>query len=72
MTTKEQITKPKIVSVRAGWAAVGDGWAVFGHSRDGAVAAFEAAARKHEELVSRTTPTVEGAHEAGPIRSVRR
>jgi len=56
MTMKKQITRPKIVTVRAGWAAVGDGWAVFAHSRDGAVAAFEAAARKHEELASRTDP----------------
>ena len=38
---KKQITKPKIVTVRAGWAAVGDGWAVFAPSQDGAVAAFE-------------------------------
>ena len=58
--------EPRLVPVKEGWAAVGDGWAVFAHSRDGAVAAFEAAARKHEELASRTTSTVEGSRETTP------
>ncbi len=59
MTTRSnRIAKPKVVSVRAGWAAIGDGWAVFAKSRDEALAAFAAATRKHEELAGRTASTV--------------
>jgi hypothetical protein len=61
MTTKSSapIAKPKVVSIRAGWAAVGKGWAVFAPSRGGAVAAFEAAAQKHREIVERPVSTVD-------------
>ena len=58
MTTNRS-PEPKLVTVRGGWAAVGNGWAVIAPSRDGAVAAFDAAARKHQELAGRTAPTGE-------------
>jgi hypothetical protein len=57
-TRSTPVTQPTVVSVRAGWAAVGDGWAVFAPSRKDAMAAFEAAILKHEELAARPMSNV--------------
>ena len=51
--------EPRLVPVKEGWAAVGNGWAVFARSRDSAVAAFEMATRKHEELADRSAPVAD-------------
>lgn len=57
-TRSTAVTQPTVVSVRAGWAAVGDGWAVIAPTRKDAMAAFAAAIRKHEELAARPASTV--------------
>ena len=45
--------EPRLVPVKEGWAAVGDGWAIFAPSRADAGRRFEEAQRKHREIESR-------------------
>ena len=40
--------EPKLVKVWIGWAAVGDGWAVYARTRTEAVRLFQARAREYE------------------------
>jgi hypothetical protein len=40
--------------VREGWAAIGDGWAVFAPTEEEAKARFAEAERKHEEIDARS------------------
>jgi hypothetical protein len=49
----------KLVQVRVGWAAVGDGWAVFGSSEEEATLRFEEAERKHQEINARPVEETE-------------
>jgi hypothetical protein len=42
--------EPRLVPVKQGWAAVGDGWAVVGATRGEARKLFSAAEEKHAEL----------------------
>jgi hypothetical protein len=55
----------RLEQVREGWAAVGDGWAVFGTSKEEATLRFEEAERKHQEIRARA---VEEA-DIGEVRS---
>ena len=45
--------EPRLVPVKQGWAAVGDGWAVVGTTRDEARKLFSAAEEKHAQLRAR-------------------
>lgn len=45
---------PKLVEIKDGWAALGDGWAVFGATPDDARQRYVAADEKHAELRART------------------
>lgn len=45
--------EPRLVPVKQGWAAVGDGWAVVGATRDEARKRFNAAEERHAELRAR-------------------
>ena len=47
------MTKDKLLPIKGGWAAVGQGWAVFGESKDEAISNFESAERKHREISKR-------------------
>ena len=42
--------EPELIEVRNGWAAVGDYWAVFGHSKEEAIHKFRKAEQKHKEI----------------------
>lgn len=44
---------PTLVEVKGGWHAVGDGWAVFGQTKQEALARYEEAERKHAEILAR-------------------
>ena len=46
--------EPRLVEVKDGWAALGDGWAVFGPTPADARRLFGAAEDKHAELRART------------------
>ena len=48
----------RLEQIHGGWAAVGDGWAVFGSSEEEATLRFEEAERKHREINARP---IEGA-----------
>jgi hypothetical protein len=43
----------RLEQIHGGWAAVGDGWAVFGVSEEEATLRFEEAERKHREIDAR-------------------
>lgn len=43
----------RLEQIHGGWAAVGDGWAVFGSSEEEATLRFEEAERKHREIDAR-------------------
>ncbi len=49
--------EPKIKQIKNGWAALGDGWAVFGRDPDDARAKFADAERQHAVIRSRVVPT---------------
>lgn len=44
---------PDLTPIKGGWAAVGQGWAVFGSTRDEALARFEEAEARHETMRQR-------------------
>lgn len=46
---------PKLTEVRGGWAAVGQGWAVFASTRDDAVREYVEAEQRHREIAARPT-----------------
>ena len=48
--------EPLLVHVKAGWAAVGDGWATFATSRSEAEQSFRDAERKQLEIHNREVP----------------
>jgi hypothetical protein len=54
----EEVVAMRLVAIQGGWAAVGDGWAVFGSSEEEATLRFEEAERKHQEISAR--PVEEG------------
>lgn len=49
-----EMGEPRLVEVKDGWAALGDGWAVFGRTPADARKLFGAAEDKHAELRART------------------
>jgi hypothetical protein len=51
----------RLERVREGWAAIGDGWAVFAPSKEEAEARFIEAERKHEEIDARAATSSEYA-----------
>lgn len=46
--------EPRLVEIKDGWAALGEGWAVFGETPDDARKRYVAADEKHAELRART------------------
>ena len=54
----------RLEQIRMGWAAVGDGWAVFGSSEEEATLRFEEAERKHQEISARTAEESEPREDA--------
>jgi hypothetical protein len=47
------MAEPKLVPIRTGWAALGDGWAVHAPSQEEARRRFEEAERRHREIEAR-------------------
>lgn len=43
----------EVYPVKGGWHAAGKGWAVFGRTREEALAKFVEADRKHDEIMAR-------------------
>ncbi len=50
------MARPRVVEIRGGWLAIGQGWAVRGTSQAGAIAAFKKAERHHLEIDGRPLP----------------
>ena len=46
-------TKPKVVGIKGGWAAVGSDWAVFAESKQEALARWNDALTRHEAMQAR-------------------
>lgn len=46
--------EPQLVEIKDGWAALGEGWAVFGKTREDALERYVSADEKHAELRART------------------
>jgi hypothetical protein len=53
----------RLEQIHGGWAAVGDGWAVFGSSEEEATLRFEEAERKHREIDARPIEEEETEHQ---------
>ncbi len=45
--------QPRLMKIKNGWAAVGDGWAVHGVTERDALEKFEQAERRHAEIHKR-------------------
>ena len=55
----------RLEQVKGGWAAIGDGWAVFAPTEDEATKRFTEAEHKHREIDERSTAQTESeAHSA--------
>lgn len=55
------MAEPRLLEVREGWAAVGEGWAVFAPSRQGAIEQFRFAEKRHAEIEGRPDPLEESS-----------
>lgn len=51
--------KPEVVAIKGGWAALGDGWAVFGASEEEALLNYTKADERRKEIRSRSTLNAE-------------
>jgi len=51
--------EPRLVEIKDGWAALGDGWAVFGKTPDDARERYVAADEKHAELRARAVESLD-------------
>ena len=51
---------PQIRKIEGGWAAVGNGFAVFGKTSDEAREKFRKAEERHKEIMGRTVPLEAG------------
>ncbi len=64
--------EPVLVPIKNGWAALGDGWAVHGHTREEALENFRKAEEKHREIDARPVwyerSEVQSAHEDSHVR----
>lgn len=49
----------RLEQVKGGWAAIGDGWAVFAPTEDEATERFTEAERKHREIDERSSAPTE-------------
>lgn len=59
------MTEPRMMKTRAGWLAVGDGWAVPGPTRDEALQRYRDAERRHDEIDARPLRAAEGTVSSG-------
>ncbi len=50
------MAEPRVVEIKAGWLAMGTGWAVQGASREEALVAFTEAERLHAKIDARPLP----------------
>ena len=47
---EDVMLEPTLMPIKGGWAALGDGWAVFGESKDDAIEKFRQAESQHDLL----------------------
>lgn len=55
--------EPDIRSIKNGWAAVGNGWAVFAQSRTEAIEKYREAEQTHAELAAREPDPVNARYD---------
>ncbi len=53
--------EPQLVEIKDGWAALGEGWAVFGKTPEDALERYLAADEKHAEIRARDTESPDRA-----------
>ena len=53
----ETVREPDLRKIKGGWAALGDGWAVHGATREEAVQRYYTAAELRVEISQRPDPT---------------
>lgn len=56
----------RLIGIKGGWAALGQGWAVFGESKSDALAKYRDAMRRHESILSRGWPWETSQNEDTP------
>lgn len=54
---------PRLKQIKTGWAAVGNGWAVHGATKEEAERLFTEAEHKHKLILERRDETVVGNYE---------
>ena len=52
------MVQPKLIQVKGGWHAKAPTWAVFGRTREEAIARFREAEMRHQEIDAREQPTL--------------
>ncbi len=57
--TEKQRESVDLRPIKGGWAALGDGWAVHGKTKEEAVRLFHEAMERHREIDARPIKTVE-------------
>jgi hypothetical protein len=50
------MSEPRLSEIVNGWAAIGDGWAVRGATREEAVRKFREAEERHRRIMARPPP----------------
>ena len=50
---KSENAEPVLAPIKSGWAALGDGWAVHGRTREEAVRKYEEAKQRHRDIDAR-------------------
>ena len=60
--------EPRLVEIKDGWAALGEGWAVFGATPDDALERYVAADEKHAELRARPVDSPAPSPGSRPLR----
>ncbi len=53
---KDPRVKPRLMAIKNGWAALGDGWAVLRDTKDDAQAKFSEAEEGHRAILTRAIP----------------
>ncbi len=51
---QQEVKEPKLAPIKNGWAALGDGWAVHGHTPEEAIQKFHEAEQLHREIDARS------------------
>jgi hypothetical protein len=52
MEAQQETQEPRLVQIYDGWQAHGDGWAVYGATREDAIENYWKAVKRHQEILA--------------------